>query len=130
MVRHASVTAFPAVALIIGALATIGPSYAEFAAFAQEFPGQAGERAHWLPTGLFLSLPYIGLAWLGCGSRATATYGALAILLALPGAFQAAASSDAQGALVVIYTWPLQCLVAGLVASPRFRRGETQPGRS
>lgn len=129
MARRA-LTAFPALALIIGALGTIGASYAEFSAFAQAFPEQAGEQIHWLPTGLFLFLPYMGLAWNGRGSRGTAAYGALAILLALSAAFAAAASSDAQGALVVIYTWPLQCLVAGLVGIPRFRRRATLPGRS
>ncbi len=49
-------------------------------------------------------------------------YVALALLVGLSIVFRTAAASDAQGALIVFYTWPLQILVAVGTTWQRLRR--------
>ena len=57
---------------------------------------------------------------MGRRARPLVGYGALVLLVALSAVFFAAASSDAPGALVALYTLPLQWFVAVSAGKRRF----------
>ncbi len=114
---------FSAVTVAIGLAVTLGDSYLAHLAFVRDFPEQADDqRLVWLGGGLFLFLPYVLLAVLGRRARPGFAYVALALLVGLSIVFRTAAASDAQGALIVFYTWPLQILVAVGTTWRRLRR--------
>ncbi len=108
---------FPLVVVVLGAAVTLVP----FVAYLGSVP--EGELGVELSSGgvgaLLLFSPYIALAVLGRRARPLVGYGALALLLVGSAVFLAVASSDPQGALIALYTLPLQWLVVACTLASR-----------
>ncbi len=123
MSRLRTDTAFGVTTLVLGACVVVGPRIAVLIDVPRDQLGdEIGAAVLGMP---LLVSPYVGLALLGRSSRNAVRYGALALILVASFIFYLSAASDAQGALVVIYTLPCQWGLAIAVAHARFRQRRT-----
>lgn len=104
--------------LAVGAAATLGWSYWTYRNFIATYPAEASYES-WLPGGLILFAPYALLAIVATCVRRSVTLVAFAVELSLTALFWWAASSDAQGALIILWLLPLQILFAALALANR-----------
>ena len=122
--RSLQLNRFQLITLALGASAIIAVEVWSLLGFARRYPDQlTDELKPALIGSLLLYLPYVGLALRGRRARPVVAYGALAVLLVTSAVFFVAAASDPNGAIVGVFIWPVQCLVAGLAGLPVSRRG-------
>ncbi len=115
--RSAHPNLFSLVGLTVGAAASFGVQGWELFRWSQEYPEQvADEVAPLLIGACLLYVPYVILAKTGRSTPPWVGYGVLAVLLATSALFFVAAASASTGAIIGVYLWPFQCLIAALPA--------------